>query len=84
MNSLYNQLNQKNPQLQNNGIQQLVQMIKNTNNPQQLLNNMAKQNPQIAQIMQTLNTSNITPKQMFMNLANQKGINPNEIIAMLK
>ena len=84
MNNLYNQLNQKNPQLQNNGIQQLVQMIKNTNNPQQLLNNMAKQNPQLSQIIQTLNTSNITPKQMFMNLASQKGINPNEIIAMLK
>ena len=59
-------------------------MIKNTNNPQQLLNNMAKQNPQISQIIQTLNTSNMTPKQLFMSMANKQGINPNDILAMFK
>ena len=84
MNNLYNQLNQRNQQLPNNNVQQFVQMIKNTNNPQQLLNNMAKQNPQISQIIQTLNTSNMTPKQLFMSMANKQGINPNDILAMFK
>ena len=84
MNSLYSQLNQRNQQLPNNNIQQFIQTIKNSSNPQQLLLNMSKQNPQISQIMQTLNTSNITPKQLFMNMANQQGVNPNEIVSMFK
>ena len=83
MSSLYNQINQKNQRLPNN-IQQIIQMAKNTQNPQQLLNTIAQQNPQISQLMQLINTNNITPKQLFMNMANQKGINPNDIISMLK
>ena len=83
MSNLYNQINQRN-QLLPNSIQQIIQMAKNTQNPQQLLNTIAQQNPQVLQLMQMINTNNITPKQMFMNMANQKGINPNDIISMLK
>lgn len=85
MNSLYNQLNPQNQQVQNNkGIQQIIQMAKSGNNPQQLLNNLAGQNPQLNQAMQLINSGKITPKQLFMNMANQQGINPNDIISMLK
>ena len=83
MTSLYNQINQRSQQLPNN-IQQIIQMAKTTQNPQQLLNILSQQNPQVSQFMQMINTNNITPKQLFMNMANQRGVNPNDIIAMFK
>ena len=84
MNSLYNQLNQTNQPSQNNGIQKIIQMAKSGNNPQQLLNSLAGQNPQLNQVMQLVNSGKMTPKQLFMNMANQQGVNPNDIISMLK
>ena len=84
MNSLYNQLNQTNQPSQNNVIQKIIQMAKSGNNPQQLLNSLAVQNPQLNQVMQLVNSGKMTPKQIFMNMANQQGVNPNDIISMLK
>ena len=84
MNSLYNQLNQTNQPSQNNGIQKIIQMAKSGNNPQQLLNSLAVQNPQLNQVMQLVNSGKMTPKQIFMNMANQQGVNPNDIISMFK
>lgn len=84
MNSLYNQLNQTNQPAQNNVIQKIIQMAKSGNNPQQLLNSLAGQNPQLNQVMQLVNSGKMTPKQIFMNMANQQGVNPNDIISMLK
>ena len=84
MNSLYNQLNQTNQPAQNNVIQKIIQIAKSGNNPQQLLNSLAGQNPQLNQVMQLVNSGKITPKQIFMNMANQQGVNPNDIISMLK
>lgn len=84
MNSLYNQLNQTNQLSQNNVIQKIIQMAKSGNNPQQLLNSLAGQNPQLNQVMQIVNSGKMTPKQIFMNMANQQGVNPNDIISMLK
>ena len=84
MNSLYNQLNQTNQPAQNNAIQKIIQMAKSGNNPQQLLNSLAGQNPQLNQVMQLVNSGKMTPKQIFMNMANQQGVNPNDIISMLK
>ena len=84
MNSLYNQLNQTNQPAQNNVIQKIIQMAKSGNNHQQLLNSLAGQNPQLNQVMQLVNSGKMTPKQIFMNMANQQGVNPNDIISMLK
>ena len=53
MNSLYQQM-MGNQQLLNNNVSQiknLMNVFKNSNNPQQLLMNMAKQNPQVQQVM---------------------------------
>ena len=83
MNTIFQQLNQANQMPQNN-INPMIQMIKNSKDPQQLISMFANKNPQFAQIMNTLNTGNITPKQLFLNMAQQKGINPNDIISLLK
>ena len=84
MNSLYNQLNQTNQPAQNNVIQKIIQMAKSGNNPQQLLNSLAGQNTQLNQVMQLVNSGKMTPKQIFMTMANQQGVNPNDLISMLK
>lgn len=76
-------LNQLKP-LQNsssNGLYDMIAMVKNSKNPQALINNMMAQNPQINGI---LNQYNGDSKAAFYGLAQQRGINPNAILKMLK
>lgn len=71
---------------QNNNIDSnyIVNAYKSTNNPQQLLMNMAMNNPNIQQILNMINQSGQSPKDLFFTLANQKGINPNIILNKLR
>ena len=55
--------------------------LKTISNPQQMLNNMLQSNPQLQQVIQM---SKGDPKQAFYTLAEQKGIDPNYILDMLK
>ena len=89
MNSLYNQLNQNqivNPSSVNNlaQIKQMINMFKGASNPQQLLMNMAKTNPQMQNVMNLIQSSGKSPKDLFYQLAQQRGVNPDEILNMLK
>jgi hypothetical protein len=74
--------------MQNNGqinqIKQLANALKNSNNPMQLLQNVGQNNPQIANVMSMLNNSGMSAKDMFYQVANQRGINPNDIMSILK
>ena len=82
MNNLYNQLN-AGTSLPNNmqQIRNMVNMFRNSNNPQALVQNMLQNNPQVRNIIQQ---SGGDPKTAFYNLAKQKGINPDEILNMLR
>lgn len=92
MNAQQNQLpNQLNPTMSNNGmsaqiqsVKRMANMLKGKSNPQQMLQMVAQQNPQMSQIMNMVNGSGMSPKQMFMNMAQQQGIDPNSIVNMLK
>lgn len=70
-----------NPLSQNNmgNIKQMINLIKGKNNPNQMLQMLAQQNPQVSQIMNMLNGSHMSPKQLFMQTAQQRGIDPNTI-----
>ena len=81
MNSLYQQMMAN--QMPNN-MQQLVNLFKNARNPQQLIANMVNQNPQAKQILNLLQTSGKSPKDLFYEMAKQKGVDPNQIINMLQ
>ena len=86
MNSLYQQM-MGNQQLLNNNVSQiknLMNVFKNSNNPQQLLMNMAKQNPQVQQVMNMIQSSGKSPRDLFYQMAQQKGINPDEILKQLQ
>lgn len=81
MNSLFNQVGMSQQTPQNNNI---VQMVKNSNNPGQLFQSMAQSNPQVQSIMRLIQQSNQTPKQLFYQAAQQQGVDPNQILGMFR
>ncbi len=78
MNSLY----QNTPQQPANN--NLINLIKNSTNPGQLFQTMAKSNPQVQSIMQMIQQTNQTPKDLFYQAAQQRGVDPNQILSMFK
>jgi hypothetical protein len=86
--SLYNQMNQ-----QSNSTPDQLQTIKNLTNaiqnnsgltPMSVLNMASQQNPQLAAVMKMVSGSNMTPKQLFSLVAQQRGVDPNQIVNILK
>ena len=63
---------------------QVVNQLKACQNPKLMLEEMAKSDPQIAGVMQLINASGGNPQQAFYALAKQKGIDPNQVLSMLK
>ena len=87
MNTLYQQMtNNQSQSLQNNfkQIKQMMNMCKGASNPQQLIMNLANQNPQMKQVINLIQNSGKSPKDLFYEMAQQKGIDPNQIINMLQ
>ena len=75
-----------NPLLNNNNIRRegitiadIIQMLNDSQNPAALMNMLAQQNPQVAQIMNLCKGKN--PKEVFFAECKSRGIDPNEIIA---
>lgn len=65
-------------------VKQMWGMLKNAGNPQAMLQQMMSNNPQYAQIQKMISASGGDPKAAFYKLAEEKGIDPNEIINALK
>lgn len=65
---------------------QMMQMIKNLKggNPQQILDNMLRQNPNFSMFIQQMQNSadGRTPKEMVMQIAKQHGISEAEVMRM--
>lgn len=71
----------QNPNL--NSIKQMVNMVKAAKNPQAMLNQMIQNNPNYRQITDIINQYG-DPKKAFYALAQQNGIDPDEILSMLR
>lgn len=65
-------------------IKNMMNLIRNAGNPQQMLQSVAQNNPQMQQVLSLVQSSNMTPKDLFYKMAQQRGIDPNQIINMLK
>ena len=80
MNSLFRQMSQQqgNPSLLN-----MINSMKNSGNPQQLLYQMARQNPQIQSVLNLIQQSGKTPKDLFYETAEKRGINPDDVLKQL-
>lgn len=65
-------------------IKGMMDMVRTAGNPQAMLSQMMQQNPQMKQVMDAVNQYGGDPKKAFYGLCEQKGVDPNEILNMLK
>lgn len=63
---------------------QMMGMIRSAQNPQAMLNQLASTNPTMAKVMNTVNQYGGDPMKALQGTAEQMGIDPNEIMNMLK
>lgn len=76
------QLAKSNPMMSQ--IKQMIGMINSAGNPQAMMNQMIANNPQFKQVMDLINQSGGDPRKAFYALAEQKGVDPNDILSMMK
>lgn len=69
--------------MNNNELTFLMQMISGGNNPQQLIQQMISQNPQLQVILNQAQQSGLSPKDYVMQYARQNNINIQPILKLL-
>ena len=65
-------------------IKQMMNMVRSAGNPQAMLQSIAQNNPQMKQVMNIVNQSGGDPKAAFYKMAEEKGINPDQVLSMLR
>lgn len=65
-------------------IKQMMNMVRSAGNPQAMLQSMIQNNPQMQQVMDIVNQSGGDPKAAFYKMAEEKGINPDQVLSMLR
>ena len=63
---------------------QMMAMLKAAQNPQMLLNQMMSTNPRLKEVMDLVNQYGGDPNKALQAVAQQSGIDPQEIMDMLK
>lgn len=64
-------------------IKQMMNTLRNSGNPQMMLNQMLMQNPNYRQVMNYVNANGGDAKTAFYKMANERGVNPDEILRQL-
>ena len=82
MPGILTQLAKANPMMQR--VKQMMGMVNSAQNPQLMLNQLMMNNPQMKQVMDVIQASGGDPQKAFYALAEQKGVDPQEILNMLK
>ena len=65
-------------------IKQMMNMVRSAGNPQAMLQSMVQNNPQMKQVMDIVNQSGGDPKAAFYKMAEEKGVNPDQVLSMLR
>lgn len=65
-------------------IKNMMNLIRSAGNPQQMLQSVAQSNPQVQQVLSMVQSSHMSPKDLFYQMAQQKGVDPDQILNMLK
>ena len=65
-------------------IKQMMQMVKSAGNPQAMLQQLAMNNPQMRQVMEIVKKHGGDPMAAFRAEAKARGVDPDEILSMLK
>lgn len=84
MNPIAQQLGRS--QIQNNlgQIKQMMNTIRSAGNPQAMMQNMLSSNPRYKPVMDLIRQNGGDAKQAFYSVCQQKGINPQDVLNMLK
>lgn len=74
------------PMNNNNPAQAMMQFLNRGGDPRQLANDILQKNPQIKQVMEQMHnvTGGQHPKEIAMQLAKQRGIDPSQIMQIAK
>ena len=75
-------MSQTNPQIQQ--IKNLMYQVKNSQNPQMILQNIIMQNPNMQNVLNLMRLNNASPQQIAQLLAQQKGVDLNNLIMELQ
>lgn len=67
-----------------NQIKQMMNMVRSAGNPQAMMQSMVQSNPQMKQVMEIVNQSGGDPKAAFYKMAEEKGIDPEQVLSMLR
>ena len=59
-------------------------MVKSSRNPQAMLQQLINQNPQVQNVMKYVNDNGGDPKTAFYKMAEEKGVDPNEVLKMFQ
>ena len=65
-------------------IKQMMNMVSGAQDPMGMLRQMMDRNPQMKQVMDVISNAGGDPRQAFYALAQQKGVDPQEILNMMK
>ena len=65
-------------------IKQMMGMIRSAGNPQSMLSQMMANNPQMKQVMEIVQKHGGDPMTAFRKEAEARGVDPDEILSMLK
>ena len=65
-------------------IKQLMQMVRSAGNPGAMIAHLMQTNPQMKQAMDAIRASGGDPKLAFYALAEQKGVDPDQVLAQLR
>lgn len=73
---------QSQPQVQNNqnNLNDIVNTIRNSSNPNEAMQNMLVNNPQLKGVLNYINQNGGDAKTAFYNMAAQMGVNPNSVL----
>lgn len=78
MNPIINQM--MSSALNNNPIMKMFQTVMSAQNPNAMMQTLAQNNPQLQQTLNYINQNGGNAKQLFYQMAQQKGKDPNTII----
>lgn len=67
-----------------NNLVQAYKTLSAMENPNKALKALSQQNPMIQQAIQLINSSQMSPKDLFYNMARQRGIDPSQVLNMFR
>ena len=68
----------------NNPMQQMLQMLSMSNNPNQVVQMLAQRNPNLQAILNPMQQSGMTPQQFAMQYARQNNIDINQVVNVFR